>query len=84
VETGFDSGISRSDESFAASYVATVWRAFPMSGASSWVRAIMMINPMTYAMSALRQVLYLGAANPIPEVCSLMAAVCVSILFALE
>ena len=27
--------------------------------------------------------LYLGAANPIPEVCSLMAAVCVSILFAL-
>lgn len=56
---------------------------FPMSGASSWVRVIMLINPMTYAMSALRQVLYLGAVNPIQEVCSLMAALCVSILFAL-
>ena len=51
---------------------------FPMSGASSWVRVIMMINPMTYAMSALRQVLYLGAANPIPDVCSLTTAVCVT------
>ncbi len=48
---------------------------FPMSGASSWVRVIMMINPMTYAMSALRQVLYLGATNPIPDVCSLTTAV---------
>jgi ABC-type polysaccharide/polyol phosphate export permease len=54
-----------------------------MSGASSWVRVIMMINPMTYAMSALRQVLYLGVANPIPDVCSLTTALCVTILFGL-
>ena len=56
---------------------------FPMSGASSWVRMIMMINPMTYAMSALRQVLYLGVADPIPEICSLWTAVCVTGLFGL-
>ena len=56
---------------------------FPMSGASSWVRIIMMINPMTYAMSALRQVLYLGVANPIPDICSLTTAVGVTVLFGL-
>ena len=56
---------------------------FPMSGASSWVRIIMMVNPMTYAMSALRQVLYLGVENPIPDVCSLATAVGVTILFGL-
>ena len=54
---------------------------FPMSGASSWVRVIMLINPMTYAMAALRQVLYLGQANPIQDVFSLTTAVCVSVLF---
>jgi len=56
---------------------------FPMSGASSWVRAIMMINPMTYAMSALRQVLYLGSMNPIEDICSLTTAVVVTTLFGL-
>jgi ABC-2 type transport system permease protein len=56
---------------------------FPMSGASLWVRLIMMVNPMTYAMSALRQVLYLGAVNPIQELCSLTTAVSVTILFGL-
>ena len=56
---------------------------FPMSGASSWVRMIMLINPMTYAMSALRQVLYLGHANPIQDVFSLTTAVGVSVLFGL-
>lgn len=56
---------------------------FPMSGASSWVRIIMIVNPMTYAMSALRQVLYLGAANPIPDICSLPTALSVTVLFGL-
>ena len=55
---------------------------FPMSGASSWVRVIMLINPMTYAMGALRQVLYLGATNPIGDICSLTTAVC-AVLFGL-
>jgi len=54
---------------------------FPMSGASSWVRIIMMINPMTYAMSALRQVLYIGASNPLGEICSLSASLLVSGIF---
>jgi ABC-2 type transport system permease protein len=56
---------------------------FPTSGASSWVRIIMLINPMTYAMSALRQVLYLGAEQPIQETCSLTTALSVTILFGL-
>ncbi|MCI0621916.1 MAG: ABC transporter permease [Acidobacteria bacterium] len=56
---------------------------FPMSGASSWVRAIMMINPMTYAMSALRQVLYSGTSNPMAEICSLPAAILVTGFFGL-
>jgi ABC-2 type transport system permease protein len=54
---------------------------FPMSGASSWVRIIMLINPMTYAMAALRQVLYLGHTNPVEDVFSMTTAVCVSVLF---
>jgi len=56
---------------------------FPMSGASSWVRMIMMINPMTYALSALRQVLYHGVENPILEFCSLATAVGVTSVFGL-
>ena len=56
---------------------------FPMSGASTWVRIIMMVNPMTYAMSALRQLLYLGVTDPIPEICSLATAVCVTGIFGL-
>ncbi|MBM3801248.1 MAG: multidrug ABC transporter permease [Acidimicrobiia bacterium] len=54
---------------------------FPMSGASSWVRIVMLANPMTYAMSALRQVLYLGEGQAAPDVCSLATAVCVTLLF---
>src|SRR5262245_953999 len=54
---------------------------FPISGASSWVRLIMMINPMTYAMSALRQVLYIGNSNPLAEICSLSASLLVTAIF---
>ena len=43
----------------------------------------MMINPMTYAMSALRQVLYLGSMNPIGDICSLTTAVALTTLFGL-
>jgi ABC-2 type transport system permease protein len=31
---------------------------FPLSGASPWIRAIMRLNPLTYGVSALRQLLY--------------------------
>src|SRR5215510_2045147 len=54
---------------------------FPMSGASSWVRVIMLLNPMTYAMSALRQVLYIGNSNPLAEICSLSASLLVTGIF---
>jgi ABC-type polysaccharide/polyol phosphate export permease len=31
---------------------------FPASGAAGWVRALMLINPMTYGVSALRRLFY--------------------------
>jgi ABC-2 type transport system permease protein len=56
---------------------------FPLSEASVWVRSIMIVNPMTYALSALRQTLYSGSSNPIPEVCSLPAAILITSGFGL-
>jgi ABC-2 type transport system permease protein len=35
---------------------------FPLSGASGWIRALMWINPLTYGVEALRDLLY--PANP--------------------
>jgi len=54
---------------------------FPMSGASSWVRAIMVVNPMTYAMAALQQGLYLGSPKPVQEFCSLPTATLITAIF---
>lgn len=34
---------------------------FPVSGASSWVRWMMKVNPLTYGMAAVRQLFYLDA-----------------------
>lgn len=36
---------------------------FPAGGAAAWIRAVMVINPMTYGVSALRTVLTDGAAS---------------------
>jgi ABC-2 type transport system permease protein len=36
---------------------------FPATGASAWVRWIMILNPLTYSMMALRQVLFLRTSN---------------------
>ncbi len=33
---------------------------FPAAGASGWLRWVMAVNPLTYGVAALRQVLYLG------------------------
>jgi ABC-2 type transport system permease protein len=33
---------------------------FPAAGAPEWLRAVMMFNPLTYCVAALRQALYLG------------------------
>ena len=52
---------------------------FPLSGASGWVRVIMLVNPLTYGMSALRQSLYFGL--PGQEICSLSWSVGITIVF---
>jgi ABC-2 type transport system permease protein len=39
---------------------------FSQDGASGWIRALMTMNPLTYGVSALRSLLYPGAASSIP------------------
>jgi ABC-2 type transport system permease protein len=36
---------------------------FPPSGAAGFIRAVMMINPLTYGMEALRRAMYWGSAS---------------------
>jgi ABC-2 type transport system permease protein len=36
---------------------------FPVSGASGWLRLLMRINPLTYGVEALRQLLYPGTGE---------------------
>jgi ABC-2 type transport system permease protein len=50
---------------------------FPISGASMWLRVLMRINPLTYGVEALRQLLYPVAGN------SLAASLATLILFSL-
>ena len=55
---------------------------FPLSGASTWVRVIMVVNPLTYGMTALRQSLYLNQQPPdSSEICSLPWAVGITMAF---
>lgn len=52
---------------------------FPPDGASTWVRAVMMVNPLTYGVSALRHLLHDGealAGIPALGLCWLMLTVC--------
>jgi len=37
---------------------------FPISGASGWIRAVMLANPLTYGVEALRTALFPAMANP--------------------
>jgi len=37
---------------------------FPISGASGWIRAVMLVNPLTYGVEALRTALFPAMANP--------------------
>lgn len=39
---------------------------FPLSGASGWLRFLMRINPLTYGVEALRDLLYPGSQNDFP------------------
>jgi ABC-2 type transport system permease protein len=40
---------------------------FPISGASAWIRAIMLVNPLTYSTALLRQILTPGISDGSPE-----------------
>jgi ABC-2 type transport system permease protein len=52
---------------------------FPLSGASSWIRALMYMNPLTYGVEALRDLLYPGMDSPFP----LPSAMATLLLFSL-
>src|SRR3984957_10743286 len=52
---------------------------FPMAGASTWIRALMYINPLTYGVEALRALLYPGMTPTFP----LPSAIATLLLFSL-
>ena len=54
---------------------------FPLSGAASWLKWVMLINPLTYGVSAFQRVL-LGDATP-PQVASLPLCLAVVAVFGL-
>jgi ABC-2 type transport system permease protein len=54
---------------------------FPSSGASFWIRWIMRINPLTYGMAALRQLLEGSRAGSAPLMNSFGSSVLVTGLF---
>lgn len=56
---------------------------FPASGATSWLRWIMMANPLTYGMAALRHSLYLGVkGGPAAHLPPLLPSLAVTAAFA--
>lgn len=61
--------------------------AFPAEGASPVLRVVMQLNPVSYAVSALRQALYLPEAAPVVlaplPVCLLVSAALAAVLLAL-
>ncbi len=52
---------------------------FPLSGASGWIRAMMYMNPLTYGVEALRDLLYPGMETQFP----LPSAIATLLLFSL-
>lgn len=54
---------------------------FPAEGAPAWLAWTIRLNPLTYGVSATRQVLMLGVGRPI-EVAALSSGVAISIVFA--
>jgi ABC-2 type transport system permease protein len=54
---------------------------FSISGASTWIRAIMLVNPLTYSTALLRQILTPGVSDGSPEAAtSLMVTVAFGIV----
>ena len=41
---------------------------FSIAGASAWIRAVMLVNPLTYSTALLRQMLTPGVSDGSPEV----------------
>jgi ABC-2 type transport system permease protein len=46
---------------------------FSISGASAWIRAIMLVNPLTYSTALLRQILTPGVSDGSPEAATSLA-----------
>jgi ABC-2 type transport system permease protein len=46
---------------------------FPVAGASAWIRAIMLVNPLTYSTALLRQALMPGGGDGSPEAATSLA-----------
>src|ERR1700722_3774411 len=58
---------------------------FPMAGASTWIRALMYINPLTYGVEALRALLYPGMSATFPLSSAMATLLLFSlVMFALE
>ncbi len=54
---------------------------FPASGASTWVRWVMAMNPLTYGMTALQQILYLQEAESRAGFASFSFSLAITCLF---
>jgi ABC-2 type transport system permease protein len=52
---------------------------FPLAGASGWIRVIMRLNPLTYGVEGLRELLYPGVENTFP----LTSSIATLLLFSL-
>ena len=55
---------------------------FPAAGAAGWLRFLMVVNPLTYGMAALRRCLYPTGVTVGPDVPSLALALTVTVAFA--
>jgi ABC-2 type transport system permease protein len=55
---------------------------FPREGASRWLQWAMTVNPLTYGVDALRQVMYLGSSHAGPGSGSLVTPVAVTVISA--
>jgi ABC-2 type transport system permease protein len=56
---------------------------FPVSGAPQWLHGLMILNPLTYGVAALRRTLYLGNPSAMGDLPSLSVSITITILFAL-
>jgi ABC-2 type transport system permease protein len=55
---------------------------FPTAGAAGWIRGIMLINPLTYGVEGIREILYLNKSLPASDSIPLPVALGIITLFA--